>query len=69
MDKSNFGFHKLCNELRAVLNAPLPGGRGFQAARDRRIQRLAKTLSECELPDRYLPLSPSTGILPNEQNS
>jgi hypothetical protein len=45
-------FVMLMQQLKDVLNEPLPGGRGFQSARDERIQRLAKQLAEAELPDR-----------------
>lgn len=43
-------FTKLCSELRAALNQPLPGGRGYQAARDRQIHRLAGLLAAAPLP-------------------
>lgn len=45
-------FHKWCQELKDLLNQPLPGGRGFQRQRDRDIQHIAKKLSQAELPDR-----------------
>lgn len=41
---TTFGWQKICNELRKELNRPLPDGREFQTARDRRIQTLAHIL-------------------------
>lgn len=39
-------------ELKALLNMPLPGGRGFQRDRDKRIRQLCKVIADSELPDR-----------------
>lgn len=45
-------YWKNLTELKTLLNQPLPGGRGFQRARDRRIQYLCKQIGADELPDR-----------------
>lgn len=39
--------------LKELLVQPLPGGRGFQEQRDRKIQELCREISELELPRRY----------------
>ena len=38
--------------LMDLLNAPLPGGRGFQRQRDREIHHLCATIASYELPER-----------------
>lgn len=39
-------------ELKELLNAPLPGGRGFQAAQDARIKWLCGYIASCDTPRR-----------------
>lgn len=39
-------------ELKELLNQPLPGGRGFQRERDRKIQWLCTVIAALEAPER-----------------
>lgn len=45
-------FTELSQLLKQALNQPLPGGRGFQSARDRHIANLAGQLYRADLPER-----------------
>jgi hypothetical protein len=43
-------FTQISQELKELLNQPLPGGRGFQMQYHRRIRGLVQELSEAEIP-------------------
>lgn len=45
-------YYKALEELKELLNQPLPGGRGFQAARDNRIKWLCGYIASCDTPRR-----------------
>ena len=45
-------WYNAIRQLKEELNSPLPGGRGFQKQRDRKIQRLCKEIAELQLPTR-----------------
>ena len=50
--KVDVGYWQTRKELKRLLNEPLPGGRGAQAAQDKAIYLLAKELARYDLPNR-----------------
>jgi len=52
MKKVDVTYWRYVTELKAELNRPLPGGRGFQHARDKTIHRLCGEIAQYDTPER-----------------